>query len=130
MNISEESALAQVQVFLDYYEREPDESDPDALKAFKMNQKDLVRDVMKGRVEIELDASGALVITQTLKNGDKLTWAEYSGRIIAEADKAKGLVEKSQAIAGAMTSVGVNGIQRLKGLDAMTAQHIVTVFLL
>lgn len=131
MEISEESALGQFKVFTDYYEiDEPGESDKDAARAFAANKRIITKAVMKGRLEITLGASGNLLVEQTTTTGAKITWGEYSGRVLAETDKVKGEINKLHALAGALTSLGVNGIQRLTGKDSSTAHSLASLFLL
>lgn len=131
--MSEESAYAQVQAFLDYYEIERaeggDESAIASQSTFDAQVKTLVGAIRKGRLEIDT-SDGTPVVTQFVTGGKAVKWGKLNGNALVATDGAKGAVGKMAAMAGSLTNLGTAWYGKLEGKDLSTANAVVSLFLL
>lgn len=124
--ISKESAIAQLDVLYDYYEIDLSEMSGDVKSAIEHSAGKVAKAIQKGRVEISLDDDGIVKITQTVKGGDTLVYAEMNGQAkIAMGSKAPDdSYGKAYAMMGALCGLGEGAILKLKGKDLSTAEAL------
>ena len=140
--ISEEAATAQVVDFLTYYDIDPDrlsQTEGDLSKAEEMATKSLertldhLRDAIRaGRVEVERDKDGKMVVTQHLTGGDSLVYPELRARhkITMEKFDPEASHSRIYALMGALASVGDAGIKKLPTKDLSLVEVLGGLFIL
>lgn len=124
--ISEEAATAQINLLESFYELEMDEDSHMGEGIYNINKKQLIKHVMRGRLEISLGDDGILVeqIIQTKEGEQRLEYKEIGGFAKLQIDKVKGQIEAVYTIAGAMTGKGMSYISKLKGKNLKVAENL------
>jgi len=121
--ISKEVARGQLEMLLGYYDLDAGDFENDTMKdLFETACNKLVKAISKGRLEIKEDEG--LKITQHLRTGDELVYAEICGKHkTAMAGKKDGdQYGKIYALLGSMSGVGETGISKLTGVDISVAE--------
>jgi hypothetical protein len=131
--ISEEAAIDQINIFMDYYDFDPKDHNTledlleDALKR-------LLKAVRRGYLEIGM-AEDNLVIKQKLTrppgSEDTLIYKVLTGRSKMAMDKKKATETQNRiySLVGALTGVGAEGIKALSGIDLSVAESLGFIFL-
>ena len=130
--ISKESALEQIEVFLDYYGIDAEDLEiEDGEKAVKTMYNTLCRAIQKGNLEISMD-SGDFVMTHNLKfpigETDKITYTDKVPKAKLAAEKGKGAKSSQNLFMSAMGDVPVSVLTKLKGFDETVSSRIAVVF--
>lgn len=133
--ISRESAEAQLEVLLDYYDIDKNdieiEEGPEAVQTLING---LVRSIQGGRLEISLDANNKLVVRQYLKfapgDVDEITYGIVgcNAKLAMDRVKSNKPVERQLAFMGSLSGIGREGIGRLVGVDMGTMERLSTLF--
>lgn len=129
--ISEEAAREQLDALYGYYEIDFNDM-PKALgEALKATDRKLVKAVRLGRIEVGTDDKGVIQVTQTTRNGEKLTYREIDGnaKIAMGGKDENDAYGKAYALMGSLSGVGEAGIQQLKSHDLSVVECLGTVFL-
>lgn len=132
-----EDAEKQVAIFVDYYDLEIGEegTNPDHQENIEAALKKLVRHVMAGRLEIELDENDKIQITQHIKKGDgdmkTLKYRVLNGQAKKEMKNAKDgdFHGKMYAMVGSLAGTSGNGIANLTGSDLSVCECLGALFL-
>lgn len=126
--VSRESAETQIDLFFEYYDIELSDFPEEQRKALEGARRKIIRAIMHGRLEVSVDE--VIEVTQHLKSGDVLKYAELSGKSKAEMGKAgDDNYAKIYGLVGSLTSAGSTGIQALKGKDLGLAESMGTLYL-
>ena len=133
--ISEESARAELNKFLEYYGLDIDEvileSDE---QSEQRNRKRTIGRIIKAIREERLqviDEGGVIKLSQKLKNKSELVYGELSGRAKV-AMKNCGETDyhgRMYALCGALTGIGDAGVHKIKGQDLSLLECIGNIFL-
>lgn len=128
--LSEDSAAAQLDRLIDYYEIELDDLPPASKDSIDATMKKLVKFIRKGRLEINLE--DGIQCIQTLRDGKtKIIYKELCGKAkIAMGSK----IETDHhgrlfALLGALSD-GETAVTQLKGPDLSLAECLGGLFLL
>ena len=130
--LSEESAEKAVRELLDFYEIDTDRSNPEQEKAIDENLDDLMKAYRRGELENAKDDNSGFCVIQHLKNGNKVTYREMSGkdRIVMEGFDETRFVSRCYAILGKLCWYGEDAIMKLKGQDWKNARALSLVFIM
>lgn len=143
--LSQESANAQIDLLLDYYEIELEKDlkaeDSGAVEAkAERIRAGLTKAILKGRLEIAESCNdkgvATLSVVQTLRvpvgSVEKLTYGEVTGRCrTAVKDVDKGApAKKMYDLLGAICGKGPQVIMALGGVDLKTAELLAAIFFL
>lgn len=131
----------QVQVFLDYYDLDPekDGEDDEHTKVLTNSAKRLVRHIMAGRVEVVIDddKDGDLKVTQHLqcrRPGGQIETLEYkvvegsAKRQMKNADE-KDHIGKIYSVAASLCGTSINAISKIRGVDLSAVECLGVLFL-
>jgi len=132
IQLSEESAKAQLQIFLDYYELDLEDEDKDMKRSMDMFSGKLIRAIMKGRLEFSLNESDRLVITQILKDSkEKFTYKVIDGesKLAMRKYDVNDADGKMFALMGYLSGEGYDIMKKLESVDLSTMQAI-AIFLM
>lgn len=127
--VSEESAQAQLDAFMEYYDIELDDLPGKASDGIKAGCKKIVRAIMNGRLTI--DASGETIAVVQFLQQSELKYAELGGPSkVAMKEAGEGdHYSKVYCLVGSLTSVGETGIRGLKGKDLGLAESLGALYL-
>lgn len=130
--LSRESAEEQFNIFLDYYDIDPDDWADNLQDAFKSAKNRLIRAIMRGLVSIE--AGDPIRVTQYLSkkpDADPILYAEMSGKakVAMKGKDETDTFGKIYALTGSLTGLGETAITTLKGVDMSIAESLGLLFL-
>ena len=127
MQLSEESANDQLKIFLDYYDINIELFEGNIRSGMNMAFAKIINGIRKGKLEITEKDDGISVI-QTLRNGEKITYAEISGRHkISMGDKEE--YGKIYALMGSLSGLGEKAISSFKGADLGLVECLGTLYI-
>ena len=132
-SISEESARAQLNTFLDYYGLSvADIEIEDGVEAVNTLMNGLVRAIQAGKLEITDDANGFRVRQVLICPVDELTELVYQDKIaqakIAMDSAGKKIQLRVYTFLAALTGADVGQLIKLKGADVTTLNRISVLF--
>lgn len=127
--ISAEVAKEQLDSLVEYYDIDIESDDVDQARARQSACDKVIRAIRAGRLEINKET---MVVVQTLKNDNKLTYRELDGKAKVEMGKRSNddTHGKIYSLLGSLSGVGFNGITALKGKDLTLAESLGILFLL
>lgn len=126
--ISEESAIDQLALLINYYELDLSEDDEEGQDEILFNN--LVESIRKGRIEIKQNGENIPVLTQIIKNGQRLDYVNNIANARANIDfKDQKHFKNSYQFAGALCGVGEDGIRGLDRADSRVAEYVSAFFL-
>jgi hypothetical protein len=129
--IPEEAAQKQLDILIDYYELD---TENDVLKNNLLPN--LLKSIMRGRIEFSLDKEGDLVTRQILKKKVGENTTEINYEVISGKHKEQMKTEyksefsKYYALLGSLSGGNKIGISRLTGIDLSVAETLGATFLL
>jgi hypothetical protein len=128
--ISEEIAVEQAGILLDYYDIDPEDLPDDQQKIVDTYTRKLIKAIMRGRIEIK-EIDGAPAITQFTKAGSTIAYGILGGKAREETSKVKdgNHYGKIYALLGSMSGIGKDAISALEGPDLTTAEALGMLFL-
>lgn len=131
-DISEESAKAQADKLLEYYDTDYEES-----KLFvKIAYDSLVNHIRKGRVEVSIGEDGIKVVQNLInpigkeKQITSFTYGEIKVSHRIGLDKAQGTNERQYLLLSMLSGEGIETISKMHGGDVSIADSLGTIFLL
>lgn len=129
--LSEEAAQEQLDSLLDYYEIELEDLPEAQRQAVKASVRKLVKAIRIGRLEIDFDGNGAVVVRQNIRAGEPLTYREIDGKAkVAMGNKeANDSYGRAYALMGSLCGLGETAISQLKGPDLSLVETLGVVFL-
>lgn len=133
--VSEESAKEQLNCFFEYYDFKNCDDffstliDEEDKKDYSVTINRLLRGIKKGKLSIAVDDNGELLIEQILRDGQKLTYSELTGKHKSQM-KSKNNFQAAQELVGALTNVGYAKISNLKTNDLSISESVGMLFLL
>jgi len=131
--LSRESAEEQFNLFMDYYDIDPEDWADSLQVPFQTAKNRLIRAITKGNLSIE--AGDPIRIVQILikPKGDttELVYSEMSGRakVAMKGKDETDTFGKIYALVGSLTGLGETAITRLTGADMSIAESIGLLFL-
>lgn len=138
--ISEEMAIQQLNLVLDYYDIDPDDfkdlqvDDNSAVIAYERIISKLKKAIKRGKLEIKEDDNRPFItqyLDRELKgNVKELRYKPITGNAKMEMDKYKENTGKLYGLLGVLSGVSKTEIQKLEGRDLALAEYIGALFLL
>jgi hypothetical protein len=129
--LSKETAQAELQKMLDYYEIDIDEiEDKELKKAIKAGYDRLIKAVRLERLQV-ITEDGIKIIQKLKSNGSTVEYREIDGKSkMAMAGKdEKDYYGKSYALMGSLSGLGENVISNMKGVDLSLVETLGMIFL-
>ncbi len=131
--ISKESAQAQLDLFLDFYQIDPLDIDDDSQRsAIKSTLNRIRKAIMTGRVEVLQD--GDLEVKQHTKqteNKTVFTYKEITGKHKRQLDKiGDENYKRVHTILSSLSGIPVHEFSKLKGADMSISESLGALFLL
>ena len=131
--ISEESANAQIIELLSYYDIDIDkigETSEKGAEGLETILNNLSRYIQRGKVEIDRDAAGKLVVKQHVANGQVLTYGEISAKSKIAMDRfgQNETYRRIYCMLGVLCGLGSDVIEKLGPSDLSIAEAIGAVF--
>lgn len=125
--LGEEAAADQLQLFMDYYEVELDDTQASQADAVKVAKAKVLKAVRLGRVEFR--ENDGFEIMQKVNGGKtEVIYKELTGKAkMAMGDKSD--YGKIYALLGSLAGIGETAIQKFRGADLSTAECIGMLFL-
>ena len=126
--IPEDAAQKQVDILIDYYELD------DEKELIKLVRPDLIKHVMRGRIEISMGDNNRLAVRQTFKfpvgESEGLDYKVING-VSKKQMKAssKSDHEKMYSLMGSLAGVSGESISRLEGVDLSAMECLANLFL-
>lgn len=131
--ISPESAEAQVQLLLDWYDLRPDEVRTETQSVIETSIRRLVRAVQEGHVEIRETTDGKIDVMQRLikppSKTDTLTYGVLTGKAKVTLRDTDSSYERIYGILGSLAGVGRQVIASLEGRDLTIAESLGFLYL-
>lgn len=134
--LSQDAALAQMQIFLDYYDIAPDELENQAQReAVESAVNRIVRGIRKGQVEISDGKDGDISVIQHLKyppgEVKEIQYSVLKGIHKSQMDNKKmdQNYGKIHTLIGALSGLGESAIRNLKAVDLSIAESLGALFL-
>lgn len=131
--LSEEVATEQIIDLLEYYDIDIEQigdADEKAAKGLETVLDTLCRHIRTGKLTVDRGADDKLVVTQTLTNGETLTYSEISAKSKLAMEKYNNDSNYSRiyAFMGSLSGVGKAGIEKLSAKDLGVVEVLGAVF--
>jgi hypothetical protein len=128
---SEQVAIDQLILLLDYYNIDIDKIDTERKKSIENTCDELTLFIREGLLEIKKDEKDILKVTQIKSDGNRVEWDEMSGKHRAQIGSLIGNegYPMMYKLAGSMTNLGELAIQNFKGKDLQIVEALSLIFL-
>lgn len=128
--LSVQSAKAELNKMMDYYEIEIDEIEDETLKkAIRQGYDRAIKAVRRGRLQVKIE--DGIKIIQKTKNGTEITYREIDGEAKTAMDSypADAMYKRAYALLGSLSELGEAAIKKMKGVDLSLAEILGLLFL-
>lgn len=129
--LSIESAKAELNKMMEYYEIDIDEIEDGNLKnAIQQGYDRAIKSIRHGRLHVKIE-NGEIKIIQKCKSGTELTYREIDGEAKTQMDgyPADAIYKRAYALLGSLSGVGESVIKKMKGVDLSLAEVLGLLFL-
>lgn len=130
--LSKEVARDHMQLLLDYYDIDVEViEDKKEKRAVESTIKKLIKPIQEGLLVIK-EADGSIQVIQRMKKTDSvLTYAEISGKhkVMMDKDSDDNAYTRMYQLIASLTSVDVDVIKNLKGIDNKIVEGLALLFL-